>query len=67
VVKRELRQKAKLLIYWSVFVPTLTCGHEFWLVIEGKRSQIQVAETGFLWRVAGLSFRDWVRSSANSE
>ncbi|KAI3373073.1 hypothetical protein L3Q82_006342 [Scortum barcoo] len=28
VVKRELSQKAKLSIYWSIYVPTLTYGHE---------------------------------------
>ncbi|TWW67188.1 hypothetical protein D4764_02G0002290 [Takifugu flavidus] len=30
VVKRELSQKAKLSIYRSIFVPTLTYGHELW-------------------------------------
>ena len=27
VVKRALSQKARLSVYWSVFVPTLTCGY----------------------------------------
>uniref|UniRef100_A0A3P9KA67 Chromodomain Y like 2 n=1 Tax=Oryzias latipes TaxID=8090 RepID=A0A3P9KA67_ORYLA len=30
VVKRELSQKAKLSIYRSIFVPTLTNGHKLW-------------------------------------
>ncbi|TWW64119.1 R2DM Retrovirus-related Pol polyprotein from type II retrotransposable element [Takifugu flavidus] len=30
VVKRELSRKAKLSIYRSIFVPTLTYGHELW-------------------------------------
>ncbi|TWW59416.1 hypothetical protein D4764_06G0009460 [Takifugu flavidus] len=30
VVKRELSQKAKLSIYGSIFVPTLTYGHALW-------------------------------------
>ena len=32
VVKRNLSQKVKLSIYWSIFVPTLTYGQEFWIV-----------------------------------
>nr|XP_008274832.1 PREDICTED: homeodomain-interacting protein kinase 1-like [Stegastes partitus] len=30
VVKRELSRKAKLSLYQSIFVPTLTYGHELW-------------------------------------
>ncbi|MDF4355550.1 hypothetical protein P3445_23995, partial [Vibrio parahaemolyticus] len=40
VVKRELSQKAKLSIYWSSNLPTLTYGHELWVVTERMRSQI---------------------------
>jgi len=32
VVKKELSQKAKLLIYWSIFVPALTYGCNIWVV-----------------------------------
>lgn len=38
----------------------LIYGHEIWVVTKRMRSQIQ---TGFLRRVAGLSFRDRMRSS----
>ena len=31
VVMKELSQKAKLSIYQSVYVPTLTYGHELWV------------------------------------
>ena len=62
VVKRELSQKAKLSIYRSIYVPTLTHGHKLWVVIKRTRSRIQVAKMGFLHRVAGLSLRDRVRS-----
>jgi len=62
VVKKELSQKAKLSIYWSIYVPTLTYGHELWVVTERTRSRIQAAEMGFLSRVSGLSLRDRVRS-----
>ena len=67
VVKRELSRKAKLSIYQSIYVPTLTYGHELWVVTERTRSRIQAAEMSFLRRVAGLSLRDRVRSSAIRE
>ena len=63
VVKRELSQKAKLSIYRPIYVPTLTYGHELWVVIKKVRSRTQVAEISFLRRVAGLSLTDRVRSS----
>ncbi|TWW73603.1 hypothetical protein D4764_15G0009970 [Takifugu flavidus] len=67
VVKRELRRKAKLSIYRSIFIPTLTYGHELWVMTERTRSRVQAAEMSFLRRVAGLSLRDRVRSSAIRE
>ncbi|TWW71616.1 hypothetical protein D4764_16G0001130 [Takifugu flavidus] len=67
VVKRELSRKAKLSIYRSIFVPTLTYGHELWVMTESTRSRVQAAEMSFLRRVAGLSLRDRVRSSAIRE
>ncbi|KAM7380977.1 hypothetical protein PAMP_004240 [Pampus punctatissimus] len=67
VTKRELSQKAKLLIYRSIFVPTLTYGHERWVMTERMRSRVQAAEMGFLHRVAGVSLRERVRSSAIRE
>ncbi|TWW78306.1 hypothetical protein D4764_11G0004270 [Takifugu flavidus] len=67
VVKRELSRKAKLSIYRSIFVPTLTYGHELWVMTERTRSRVQAAEMSFLRRVARLSLRDRVRSSAIRE
>ena len=67
VTKRELGQKAKLSIYRLVLVPTFTCDHEGWVITERTRSRIQAAEMSFLRRVAGLSLRDRVRSSAIRE
>ena len=63
VVKKELSRKAKLSIYRSIYVPTLTYGHELWVVTERTRLRIQAAKMSFLRRVAGLSLRDKVRSS----
>ncbi|KAK3510880.1 hypothetical protein QTP70_022839, partial [Hemibagrus guttatus] len=67
VVKKELSRKAKLLIYQSIYVPTLTYGHELWVMTERVRSRIQAAEMSFLRRVAGRSLRDRVRSSVTQE
>ncbi|KAK3542195.1 hypothetical protein QTP86_017365 [Hemibagrus guttatus] len=67
VVKKELNRKAKLSIYQSIYVPTLTYGHELWVMTERVRSRIQAAEMSFLCRVAGRSLRDRVRSSVTRE
>ena len=69
MVKRELSQKAKLLLYRSIFVLTLTYGYGPWLVTikERTRSWVQPAEMSFLRRVAGLYLRDRVSSSAIRE
>ena len=67
VVKRELSRKAKLSIYRSIYVPTLTYGHELWVMTERIRSRIQAAEMSFLRRVVGRSLRDRVRSSVTWE
>ncbi len=67
VVKKELSLKAKLLIYRSIYVPTLTYGHELWVMTKRTRSQIQAAEMSFLRKVAGRTLRDRVRSSVTRE
>ena len=67
VVKRELSFRTKLSIYRSVYLPVLTYGHELWVVTERMRSRVQAAEMRYLRRVAGLTLRDGVRSSAIRE
>ncbi|KAK3555124.1 hypothetical protein QTP86_010013 [Hemibagrus guttatus] len=67
VVKKELSRKATLSIYQSIYVPTLTYGHELWVMIERIRSLIQAAKMSFLHRVAGRSLRDRVRSFVTQE
>ncbi|XDV32819.1 hypothetical protein PO909_003528 [Leuciscus waleckii] len=57
VVKKELSRKV-MSIYRSIYVPTLTHGHELWVMTERTRSRIQAAEMSFLRRVAGRSLRD---------
>ncbi|KAK3542298.1 hypothetical protein QTP86_021960, partial [Hemibagrus guttatus] len=41
VVKKELSWKAKLSIYQSIYVPTLTYGHELWVIT--KRGAVELA------------------------
>ncbi len=41
MVKGELSQKAKLSIYQSIYVPTLTYSHELRVETERKRSRIR--------------------------
>ncbi|KAK3529892.1 hypothetical protein QTP86_007210 [Hemibagrus guttatus] len=67
VMKKELSRKAKLSIYQSIYVPTLTYGHELLVMTERVRSRIQAAEMSFLHRVVGRSLRDRVRSSVTRE
>ena len=45
--ERQLSQNIKFSIYQSIFVPALTCGHEG-VMTKTMRSQIQVAEIGFV-------------------
>ncbi len=63
MTKKELSCKAKLSIYRSVYVPTLTYGYELWIMTERTRSRIQAAEMSFPHRVAERSLRDRVKSS----
>ncbi|KAK3575619.1 hypothetical protein QTP86_031501, partial [Hemibagrus guttatus] len=47
VVKKELSRKAKLSIYQSIYVPTLTYGHELWVMTERfKRQKKEKASEG---------------------
>lgn len=52
VAKRELKQKAKISIYRSIFIPLTTYGHGLWFMNERTRRQIQAPERILLWRVA---------------
>lgn len=61
VVKREQSVKAKLSVYWLIYIPTLTYDHELWVVTEIMRSQIQASHMSVLQRAAELSLRDSLR------
>ena len=62
-MKRELSKKAKLSIFKAVFVPILTYGHEYWVMTERMRSQMQASEMRFLRRIEGVTLFNKVRSS----
>jgi len=64
--EEELSRKAKLSIYWLVYVSTLNYGHELWAVTKRTRSPIQAAKMSFLRRVARLSLRERVRGWVSS-
>ena len=55
VVNRGLSREAKLSIYRSIFVPTLTYGHKLWGVTKRTISEVQVVAMSFICRVGGLS------------
>ena len=67
VTKRELSRKAKLSIYRSIFVPTLTYGHEGLVMTEMMRLGVQAAKMGFLRRVDNISLRDRLKRSTICE
>ena len=48
VAKKELSNRAKLAVFNSVYVPTLTYGHEIWVMTEKMRSRVQAAEMRYL-------------------
>lgn len=54
-MQRELSHKAKLVIYWSIHVPTLPYGHDLRVMTERRRSRIAEAE---LSGVVLLSFSE---------
>ena len=64
IVKQEISRMAKLLNYRSIFVPTLTYGHDLWVVTERMRTHVEAAEMSVLRRVTGIFLRDRVRSSS---
>ena len=41
VAKKELSKEAKLSVFKSIYVPTLTYGHEIWVMTERMRSRVR--------------------------
>ncbi|KAK3541996.1 hypothetical protein QTP86_009836 [Hemibagrus guttatus] len=46
VVKKELSRKAKPSIYQSIYVPTLTYGHELWVMTKRSRPRLTTTAIG---------------------
>ena len=62
-MKRELPKKAKLSIFKTVFIPTLTSVHESRVMTKIIRSQVQESEMSFLQLIEGVTLFNKVRSS----
>ena len=62
-MKRELSKKAKLSVFYTVFVSILTYGHESWVMAERVRSQVQASEMRFLQSIEGVTLFNEVGSS----
>ena len=58
VTKRELSKTAKLLVFKSVFLQILTCGHESYVTTERILLKEQTAEIGYLRRALGAKRLD---------
>jgi len=62
ITKRELSTKAKVSVYNTVYVPTLTYGHESWTMTKRMHSRIQASEMRFLRKIAGKRRIDKIRN-----
>lgn len=61
VVNRGLSQKLKLLIYWSIYYPTLIFGPKLLIVTEIMRLWIEAAWINLFRRVSWVALRDSMR------
>lgn len=67
LVNKKLSRKAKLSIYWSILIPTLTYGQVLWVVTQRMLFKNTSGQNGFLYREAGQTLRDGERSSVTWE
>ena len=65
--KKELSQEAKMLIYNSVYVPTLTYGAESWTLTKYQEEKLNMPEMKYLRKVVGKTRRDKVRNNTIRE
>ncbi|KAK3544651.1 hypothetical protein QTP86_022466 [Hemibagrus guttatus] len=69
VVKKELSRKAKFLIYQSIYVPTLTYGHELWVMTERHNVQLLVNTIVAIWLLPEkhLQYKRHLSTTSNSQ
>lgn len=65
--KKEVSRKAKMSIYKTVFLPTLTFGSESWTLSNKLKSRIQSMEMKYLRKVLGVTRLDRLRNSVIRE
>ena len=57
-----VKKRPELLIFKTGFVPILTCGHEYWVMTETVRSQVQASDMSILRRIKGVTPFNKIRS-----
>ena len=62
LLRIKVEPKGNTFAHQSVYVPTLTYGHELWVMTERAGFLIQEVEIGFLQRVASLYLRERVKN-----
>jgi hypothetical protein len=63
VGNKELKEDTKMLIYNTVFIPTLLYGTESVTVLDKHKNRMQASETKYLRKVNGKTRRDQIRNT----
>ena len=64
---REISREAKVTVFESVTIPTLTYECEVWVLTEREKSRLQATEIRMLRKIAGVSRLDHVRNETVRE
>jgi len=63
LVKKEITVATKLTCYQSLFVPTLTYGHEAWTLTKERTDRLKTLEMKFIRPACGYTLRDEKRNA----